>query len=299
VTAAADVFAWGSVVAYAGTGRLPFGSGPAPALAYRVVHGAANLDGLEPSLGELVQASMAKDPAARPGAHHLLLRLLGNVTDPQAAVTEVLQRTWAETEQLTSVPRPPADPVDLALALEERGDTAAAQAAYRQACEAGAPGQAAKAARNLGLLLKREGDVAGAREAFWRAVHAGDPDQSPKAARNLGYLLAEEGDVDGARAAYEWVMGSAHPEEAPAAARNLGVLAEQQGDPQAAAALYRWAIASGHPEEAPAAAVNLVALLVEQGDAEGARAAARAADDHPAYAFMVASNLRLLDRPGR
>src|SRR5207247_10754788 len=38
VTTAADVFAWGGLVAYAGTGRPAFGTGPAGVLAYRIAH---------------------------------------------------------------------------------------------------------------------------------------------------------------------------------------------------------------------------------------------------------------------
>jgi serine/threonine protein kinase len=45
VTPAADIFAWGGLVAYAGTGRLPFGTGPVEVLAYRIVHEAPDLDG--------------------------------------------------------------------------------------------------------------------------------------------------------------------------------------------------------------------------------------------------------------
>ncbi|MGW0202084.1 serine/threonine-protein kinase, partial [Nonomuraea sp. NPDC003201] len=43
ITAASDVFAWGGVVAYAATGRPPFGSGGAPEVLFRVVHYAPEL----------------------------------------------------------------------------------------------------------------------------------------------------------------------------------------------------------------------------------------------------------------
>ncbi|MFV2172571.1 serine/threonine-protein kinase [Actinomadura sp. LOL_016] len=42
----ADVFALGAVLAFAATGRLPFGSGPAEAVLHRVVHGDPDLTGL-------------------------------------------------------------------------------------------------------------------------------------------------------------------------------------------------------------------------------------------------------------
>ena len=62
VTTAADIFAWGGLVAYAGTGRLAFGRGPVEVLAYRIVHQPPDLDGLAEPLRPLVELAMAKDP---------------------------------------------------------------------------------------------------------------------------------------------------------------------------------------------------------------------------------------------
>jgi len=47
VTAAVDVFAWGGLVAYAGTGRAPFGDEPVALLLYRVLYQAPGLAGIE------------------------------------------------------------------------------------------------------------------------------------------------------------------------------------------------------------------------------------------------------------
>src|SRR5512135_1258473 len=77
---AADVFAWGGVVAFAGTGRCPFGEAAAPVLLYRVVHEQPGLAGLEGALRPVVEAALAKDPAARPSATELLMHLLGRTT---------------------------------------------------------------------------------------------------------------------------------------------------------------------------------------------------------------------------
>jgi hypothetical protein len=107
VTPAADIFAWGGLVAYAGTGRLPFGTGPVEVLAYRIVHEAPDLDGLDPTPRRLVERAMAKDPARRPSARGLLMELLGegvtaDLGRTQAAVTQVLQRTWAQEAPATA-----------------------------------------------------------------------------------------------------------------------------------------------------------------------------------------------------
>ncbi len=71
ITPAADLFAWGAVMAFAGTGRQPFGTSTEAAL-YRVVYGEADLDGLDPQLMALVQRTLSKDPAQRPTAQQLL-----------------------------------------------------------------------------------------------------------------------------------------------------------------------------------------------------------------------------------
>jgi hypothetical protein len=76
LTAAADVFAWGAVVAYAGTGRTPYGGDSLPAIAARIMTQEPNLDGLASPLRDLVQQALAKDPSARPTARELLDRLL-------------------------------------------------------------------------------------------------------------------------------------------------------------------------------------------------------------------------------
>jgi len=99
VTPAADVFAWGCLVAYASTGRLPFGGGPPASQTYRAVHEPPDLRGLDsPVLRPLVEAALAKDPARRPPARALLLDLLGGGVpgDTRTAVTELLQRTWVQ-----------------------------------------------------------------------------------------------------------------------------------------------------------------------------------------------------------
>jgi serine/threonine protein kinase len=64
----ADVFAWGALVAFAATGRHPFGGGPPDAVAYRILHGQPDLDGVPEPLRPLVRGTLSRDPAARPTA---------------------------------------------------------------------------------------------------------------------------------------------------------------------------------------------------------------------------------------
>jgi hypothetical protein len=76
LTPAADIFAWGAVVAYASTGRIPFSADSQPAIAYRIMTQPPDLAGLEPPLRDLVEQALAKNPAERPDAPTLLNRLL-------------------------------------------------------------------------------------------------------------------------------------------------------------------------------------------------------------------------------
>jgi phosphate ABC transporter phosphate-binding protein len=77
-TAAADVYAWGGVILFAGTGRLPHGQAPTPVILYRAVHEDPDLTGLDPALRPLVQRALHKNPDERPTAHDLFLTLVGS-----------------------------------------------------------------------------------------------------------------------------------------------------------------------------------------------------------------------------
>ncbi|MBF4136659.1 serine/threonine-protein kinase [Streptomyces albidoflavus] len=77
LTGAVDVFALGSVIAYAAGGNPPFGEESGPAVLYRIVHEEPDLEAvreLDPALADLVTACLAKDPEARPTAAELVRR---------------------------------------------------------------------------------------------------------------------------------------------------------------------------------------------------------------------------------
>lgn len=101
---ASDVFCWGGVMAYAATGRRPFGSGPLPEVAARIVYNPPDLDGMAGPLREVIMAAMQKDPAARPTPAQLLQMLGVSGTDPALAV-----RTRLEGLGLASPSAPPPD----------------------------------------------------------------------------------------------------------------------------------------------------------------------------------------------
>lgn len=97
VTPAADVYAWGGVIAYAGTGRLPFGGGAPHEVLYRIVNEGPRLDGLDERMRAIVERAMAKDPARRPTAQELLGELVGGPAT-SAAASQIVERTWVVTD---------------------------------------------------------------------------------------------------------------------------------------------------------------------------------------------------------
>ncbi|MDX5568714.1 serine/threonine-protein kinase [Streptomyces sp. ID05-04B] len=69
---AADVFALGATLAYAATGRPPFGSGEPAGVSYRAVHEPIDLHGAEAGLAALIGSCVAKEPGDRPGLEELI-----------------------------------------------------------------------------------------------------------------------------------------------------------------------------------------------------------------------------------
>ncbi len=85
VTPAIDVFALGSLAAYAVLGRSPFGEGHTAAVSYRVLHQPADLEGCPPQLRTLIERCLRKDAADRPAPGQILefcLAQAGQATAP-------------------------------------------------------------------------------------------------------------------------------------------------------------------------------------------------------------------------
>ncbi|CAL9508404.1 Serine_threonine-protein kinase PknD [Nocardiopsis dassonvillei] len=108
VSTADDVFAWGAVVAYAATGRPPFGTGDPAGVAHRVLSGDPDLDGFDGPLADLVRRALAKEAGPRPTALELVAGVLRASGPPGTAVASFtgtegvgrivggsLQDTWA------------------------------------------------------------------------------------------------------------------------------------------------------------------------------------------------------------
>ncbi|MCL7428808.1 serine/threonine-protein kinase, partial [Streptomyces sp. YS415] len=76
ITPACDVFCLGSVLAYAATGRLPFGAGGSGVHAqmFRIAQEEPDLEGMPEDIADLVRECLRKDPGARPSLARILER---------------------------------------------------------------------------------------------------------------------------------------------------------------------------------------------------------------------------------
>ena len=68
---ASDVHSWGATMAYAATGRPPYGTGPFETVFYRIVHGSPDLDVVPEPLRPVLLAALSRDPSRRPAADEL------------------------------------------------------------------------------------------------------------------------------------------------------------------------------------------------------------------------------------
>ncbi|AUG75325.1 serine/threonine protein kinase [Kitasatospora sp. MMS16-BH015] len=71
LTPASDLFSFGAVLAFAATGRAPFGEGPPAVLVYRAAEEPPDLDGVPPELTGLLVRCLDRDPARRPAPAEL------------------------------------------------------------------------------------------------------------------------------------------------------------------------------------------------------------------------------------
>ncbi|WUH97020.1 serine/threonine protein kinase [Spirillospora sp. NBC_00431] len=81
-----DVHAWAGTVAYAATGRPPFGSGTFESIFYKIMQGTPDMEGVPDALLPVLRSAMARHPAERPTAVNLVqltrrIHLEATITD--------------------------------------------------------------------------------------------------------------------------------------------------------------------------------------------------------------------------
>jgi serine/threonine protein kinase len=157
-SAASDVHSWGATMAYAATGRAPFGGGgdSFQSVFYRIISGQADLSGVPGPLVPLLSAALDSDPARRPPASRL---------SAQASALDLSAASPAAAS-----PRPTAVLTD---AVPPGPSRRPGRKAARNAVAASPPPQ--QAARDVGDLLPPVGSRPGPSPA------APQPAQGPQA----------------------------------------------------------------------------------------------------------------------
>ncbi|RFU38363.1 serine/threonine protein kinase, partial [Actinomadura logoneensis] len=132
LTPAADVFAWGCVVAYAATGRPPFDGRNVHEILYRVVHEPPVLDGLDDGLRSLAESALDKEPDRRPTVPDLLATLIGAPPAPDSpSEGEPATLTDAAPAPLTdATPAPLTDATPAPLTADEPAPLATGEPAH-------------------------------------------------------------------------------------------------------------------------------------------------------------------------
>jgi len=107
LTAASDVFSLGSLLAFAATGRPPFGQGATVAVLMNIQRGEPDLAGIDPQRAALLRRMLVKDPAQRPSAREVL-EIARAAQHAAKDSTVAIQRPPAHTTQpIRPVPPPP------------------------------------------------------------------------------------------------------------------------------------------------------------------------------------------------
>jgi serine/threonine protein kinase len=111
VTAATDWWGWGATLAFAATGRPPFGTGPIEVVLDRVRRGKSDIEGVDAGLRATLTAALTVDPLRRPSPDRLVAGLAAvapNRSAPRKTSangrTVVLQ---PDGEAVTTVTPPP------------------------------------------------------------------------------------------------------------------------------------------------------------------------------------------------
>ncbi|MFK4210926.1 bifunctional serine/threonine-protein kinase/ABC transporter substrate-binding protein [Streptomyces sp. NPDC030920] len=200
---ACDLFSLGCVLAYAATGRPPFGRGGGAGALFRTVHEEPDLDGLPPALRPLVTACLAKDPADRPTARQAEEWLAARQGEDRFTARQTAEGPFTAREgeeRLTGAA--PADgsswaPPGLAALIAERSAAALALPTPEPPTVVGDPGPSGPSRRRV-LIAAAGGAVLLTGGAAAAARLAGRPRGAGTSSRALPtYTLGLHADLSG------------------------------------------------------------------------------------------------------
>jgi Protein kinase domain len=149
-----DVFSLGALLAFAATGKAPFGGGSAAAVLYRVVTGRPDLAGVPTQLRELISGCMAKNPAQRPALADLRATISRATISPTAISSTMISPTGPgrpDASPMSFWPAPVAQVISATVADAEH-EIRAPQAAATTRWPAPAPDADVLAAYRYGQL---------------------------------------------------------------------------------------------------------------------------------------------------
>ncbi|MEZ0072791.1 protein kinase domain-containing protein [Planotetraspora sp. GP83] len=107
----ADVFAWGSTIAYAATGKAVFGGDSIAVVLNRILNHDIDVGMLPEPLRGVVRSCLSKSAAARPTADQILLRLLGRPGSGDASTIVLSEGAHAANpDSATRTPDRPGSP---------------------------------------------------------------------------------------------------------------------------------------------------------------------------------------------
>lgn len=110
LTAAVDILALGATIAYAASGRHPYGNGTMASIIKRMLFEKVDLDGLDPNLAGLLKSCVAADPGQRPSIDQIIeicRRGPSGNTVPVAAAPAVVRSIEAPPTTVRPVETPP------------------------------------------------------------------------------------------------------------------------------------------------------------------------------------------------
>ncbi|MER5432660.1 bifunctional serine/threonine-protein kinase/ABC transporter substrate-binding protein [Streptomyces sp. NPDC002588] len=188
-----DVFSLGCLLAYAATGRPPFGTGAVDALLYRTVHDEPDLEGIDEQLPALLRPCLAKDPADRPSAaalHELIVE--DTPGDPAGWLPEDVVRIVAErSAAMLALP-------DIEPTVAEAGPAGEDGTAGPDA-EAGTAGSGPPAPGRRRFLIAAGGAVlaAGGGVTAWAALRGDDEREKPGPKKGRDWIIGLQADLSG------------------------------------------------------------------------------------------------------